>query len=289
MGFQTVTQWMADHWDREAYLVVMRRIEILLLNNLQDKAVSVLRQFVGWSRPEAVSLASPVQDVLPVRVARSLEESGYDTLAAADGATDSELMALRNIGSKTIRLIRAAADAARCGQRLPEYISDRASELRPEFEIDWDYFQQFAPRWNELLLEFMKQQPQFESRKTMSVSTETNPPNPLATLLKSMEQPEATVAQIDKEITQKETELANLKRLRKLLVPASAPRSDRPTRSTSDWTEFEQQIIAVVAASGPLRPKDIHQQTGLDTGHIGRIAKASALLTRLPDGKIAAA
>ena len=284
MGFQQIAQWMESNWDRQAYLVVMRRIEILLMNNLQEKAVSVLRQFIAWSRPEPVSLSSPVGDVLPARIANSLEESGYDTLAAAAGATDSELLRLRIIGSTTVRLIRAAADAARKGQRLPEYIQDRASELRPEFEIDWDYFQQFEPQWNDLLLEYIDQSLPKESpmEKTTAVSAETNSLN---LLLKSIESPEQTIAQLDVEIIKRQADLDNLRRLRRVLAVQSKPKWEGTPKNSE---ESEQKILAAVAAE-PKTCKQIQAATGLDYAYVGRIAARSDKLTRLPDGKIAAA
>lgn len=268
---------MLENWDRSAFIAFMRRIEILLMQNLHHQAMQAFRMFVAWTRPEPPTMDSAVHDVLPLRIANKLEEYGYETLRAACMATPQELQRIDNVGEKSIEVIRIAARAAQQGKRLPEVVAQWAAELQPEFEIDWEYFAQFEPKWNSILT-YINTDPE---RQTMSnVSTETAPlNNQLSILLKSIESPEQTVAQIDAEIAKREAELGKLKKLRKLL-------GAKPTVGNSEAVaDIEAKIVEAVK-DGPLKPKDIKKLIRVDAAHIGRIVARSSLLVKLTDGRI---
>lgn len=269
-------EWILANYDRESFVTFMHRVEVLLMNNLGDLAVAAFRQYRAWTRREPPSMDSSVFDVLPLRVAVKLEEAGYETLRAACMARAEELLQVDNIGEKSIELIRTVARAAQQGKRLPAVVAQWAGELQPEFEIDWGYFAQFEPKWN-AILKYINTSPE---RQLMNiVSTETQPNTQLSILLKSIENSEQTVAQINAEIEKREAELTKLKQLRKLLEP-------KQTRKIENFDAVEHEIRTAVINNGPLRPKEIKKLIGVDAAHIGRIVAKSSQLVRLSDGRI---
>lgn len=271
--------WLEANWNRGAFIAFMRRVEILLTQNMQDAAVQAFRQWLGWVRPEPPTLDSGVHDVLPLRIANALADEGYETLRAVAGARPEEIGRIRNISGKSIEVINIAIQAAREGKRLPEVVSQWASELEPEFQIDWDYFTQFKPQW-QAIMKYINTSPErlTMSTFTANVSTETNQ---LSVLLKSIENPDQTVAQIDAEIAKREGELGKLKKLRKLLGAKPTARGE-----SANFAEVEEQISAAVKNNGPLKPKEIKKLIGIDAAQIGRVAARSVLLIKLSDGRI---
>jgi hypothetical protein len=273
--------WLEVNWNRGAFIAFMRRVEILLTMNMQEQAVQAFRQWLGWVRPEPPTLESSVHDILPLRIANTLADEGYETLRAVASARSEELGRVRNISGKSLDLINIAIKAAQEGKRLPEVVNQWACELEPDFQIDWDYFTQFKPKW-EALMKYINTSPErltMSTSMTANVSTETNQ---LAILLKSIENPDQTVAQIDGEIAKREAELGKLKKLRKLLGAKPAA-----SGNAANFAEVEQKILDAVK-SGPLKPKEVKKVIGIDAAHIGRVVARSMLLTKLSDGRVQA-
>jgi uncharacterized protein YpuA (DUF1002 family) len=100
----------------------------------------------------------------------------------------------------------------------------------------------------------------------------------LSILLKSIENPEQTIKEIDAEIAKRETELSKLKQLKKAL----GGKSNRDREIPAD---VENKIVEAVK-DGPLRPKEIKKLIGVDAAFIGRIVSKSARLSKTSDNRV---
>jgi hypothetical protein len=247
-------------WDRTAFGIACRKIEILLLHGENEKAIGVLRGVICRQSRALPTILSPLGDVLPLRIANLLEDGGYQTLWALQRATDAELLAVPNIGLCAVDLIRKTVACVVAGRPLPA--ADDLSDLEP----DWDLPVLF----------------QTEGDRIVSQIEEA-----LKVLLESGD---GAVKEIDAKISRLTSEIENLKRMRKLLSPM-APNSRLKTHSAkADWAELSKTIAEVIREKGPLRAKEIGTLIGADYAHVGRIARQFPdVLTRTPDGLIALA
>lgn len=248
-------------WDRAAFGITMRTIEILILRGDHARAIDVLRSHIRCKSPAIPSMQSPLSDVLPIRIANILEDAGYTTLTACHHATDAQLLQLDNLGQTSLELIR---ETVRCveSDRTPPHIDD-LSDLEP----DWP-----APTVD-AGFHF-----QTEGERTVSKIEEA-----LRVLLDSGE---TAIDEIDAKIVKLTGEIDNLKRMRKLLAPGT-PSKARTGPGKSDWAAMSQAIADVVRERGPLRAKAIAEIIGADYAHVGRITKQFPdLLTKNAEGEI---
>jgi hypothetical protein len=249
-------------WDRAAYGIACRQIEILLLHGENEKAIGVLRGVIRRQSRAKPTLGSPLGDLLPIRIANMLEDGGYHTLAACDRASDAELLALKQCGPAAVELIRETVLCVVAGRPLPA--ADDFSDLEPDWELTTTLFQTEGDRIVSQIEEALK------------------------VLLDSGD---GAVREIDAKIARLTSEIENLKRMRKLLSPM-APQSNRlkTDSAKADWAQLSKTIAQVIREKGPLRAKEIGTLIGADYAHVGRIVRQFPdVLTKSPDGLIALA
>lgn len=247
-------------WDRVAFGVACRQMEVLILRGQHDAALRVLRQQFRQKSPQRPTLQSPLVDVLPYRLADELESHGFTTLASVHGTTDEDLLAIANVGPSSIDLIRQTVRCVIARQPLP-YQED-LSDLEPEWELPVVSFQT-------------------EGERIVSRVEEA-----LAVLLESGD---AALAEIDAKIGKLNIEIDNLKRMRKLLAPAAPEgRKARGPYKSADFGDLAQQIAKVIKSKGPMKPSAVAEQLGLSNyTHIGRcVAATPELLAKNATGEI---
>lgn len=248
-------------WDRAAFGITMRTIEILILRGDHTRAVDALRTHIRRQSPLAPTMQSPLADVLPIRIANLLEAAGFKTLIACQRASDAELLTVNGLGDGALELIRETVRCVESGRTPPQ--ADDLSDLAP----DWP-----APT---LETGFYYQT---EGERIVSRIEEA-----LQVLLESGD---TAVAEIDTKINRLTGEIENLKRMRKLLAP-NAPSKTRTGTGKADWSAMSQAIADVVREQGPLKAKAIAEIIGADYAHVGRIAKQFPnLLSKNADGLI---
>lgn len=249
-------------WDRAAYGIACRQIEILLLHGENEKAIGVLRGVIRRQSRAKPTINSPLGDLLPIRIANMLEDGGYYTLAACDRATDTELLALKNSGPATVQLIRETVQCVVAGRPLPA--ADDFSDLEPDWELPTTLFQTEG----DLIVSQIE-----EALKVL------------------LDSGDSAVKEIDAKIARLTSEIENLKRMRKLLSPM-APQSNRlkSDSAKADWAQLSKTIAEVIREKGPMRATEIGKITSIDFAHVGRIARQFPdVLTKRPDGLIALA
>lgn len=248
-------------WDRAAFGIACRKMEVLLLHGENDKALGVFRDMCRMQTRVRPTMQSPLVDVLPIRWANMFEEVGYKNLAALNHAKDQELLVLSGCGQATINLVRQTVRAVSAGKPLPT--TEDLRDLEPEWDLS-----------------------SFQTKGDLIVSRVEE------ALQVLMESGSDAVVEIDSKISRLNTEIDNLKRMRKLLSPISTSkgtgRNSSGTRASGDYTEMAQRIVEVIKSNGPLKASAIAEALGTTNyTHIGRCVTASPhLLSRNGHGEV---
>ncbi len=93
------------NWDR-----CCRRMQLEIAAGSVDRAFELLQVFVANSKPEALTLDSPIWmlDALPHRTLAMLEEEGYTTIRSLACARPEELLEIKWLNRLTLNSIRDA-------------------------------------------------------------------------------------------------------------------------------------------------------------------------------------
>lgn len=132
-------------WDRGKYAMFCAKLEVLLLHGRTEAAVIALRTFDGMVNSRIPSEGDYLNGYLPERVVTSLSFEGILTVGAAVRASEARLMAIPNIGEKTIDMIRRLAISLKNGTPATMLGLTASEELEPVFDIDWEYLSTFYP------------------------------------------------------------------------------------------------------------------------------------------------
>jgi len=247
---------LLSNWDRAAFGVACRRMEVLILRGQNEKAVGVLRSVMRVQGRVKLSLQSHVVEAFPYRLANALDLAGYATVQACKGATDAELLDVDGIGSGAVATLR---NIIRCivngSETLP--VED-LSDLEP----DWDFGQGVFTK-GDLIVSKVEEA--------------------LAVL---MESGGAAVAEIDAKISRLGSEIDNLKRMRKILAPTV--KNGSRTTLKGDYAELAKQVCELIKQNGPLKAREVAERLGSGNyTHIGRcVAACPSLLAKRSDGSI---
>jgi hypothetical protein len=131
--------FLFEGFDRSRYGCYMRRIEILLCRDETHKARLVYEQMIRDVGRPRVSVSSSCYDVLPYRLAQSLESLGCLTLEAAHRINREQLRQHPNIGPRSIALINETYESVRAGKGLPRPAESVLEPMELEERLAPDY------------------------------------------------------------------------------------------------------------------------------------------------------
>ncbi len=91
---------------------LIAKLEIAVAHRNCERAVAVVeRYFDALDEPTGAGLQTPLSNVLPQRVTSLLEREGYFYLADLKGIKETDILAIRGVGSKVFELIRRAVNS----------------------------------------------------------------------------------------------------------------------------------------------------------------------------------
>lgn len=257
-----------EGFDHGRFGVACRTIQVLLGYGYVDRAVECLRQFAVESRRRAATPQTPLVDVVPVRVANSLEQIGITTLAAFLRASDQQLWSVPNIGEGCIRLREQLRRELQTGELM-------AGE--PVDDLSLDFLKDECPQE---VLDFVERNRQVSSA---SVSV-------LDALKVIADRGAEAVSEIDSKIADLQAEIDQLKKMRSLLGGKTNPRERgeyKPMQLTDEHVETADKMHKVLTdARAALPPAQIASKIGQHFALVGRIAKADSRFMRYSDGRI---
>lgn len=228
-----------DGWDRAAFGVVCRRLEILLARGEHQRAVRVFGGFVARDSPARPTMASPVVDVFHPSLAGMLEKGGYLTLEACRRASDDELREVQGLGLSNITTIRETVCCVEAGEPTP-YIDD-TSDLAPDWPPPMAAVQAVCPVG------------------TQAVNTVKEA---LQLLIKAGD---TAVKELDQEIEAKEREIADLRRMRRMLAGEEV----EPSQG-SQVSDMFADVVEILEINGPMRPSRLAKLAEADPSEIAR-------------------
>ena len=263
-------------WDRSAFGVGMRRIEVLLVHGFVDKAKVVFQQLLMEESQVKHTINSLVSSVLPYRMANTLEKHGFKTLSSVHGTSDTELLRIPQLSLKTIAYIRAVISALVNEEVLPEY---KGRYHESALEPDWPLTQEdlaVVP----MTIPIVAHVPVLKKSEKENMSeTTVSLQSALSTLFTAGD---SAIVEIDAKIAQLNAQINQLKRVRKML----SLEQGNVARSNAGWEEQADRIIEVVLQTGPLKPKAIGDRIGVDFAQIGRVVKRTARLVKNGNGEV---
>lgn len=253
--------------DAERFAQLMARCEILIARGLGERAIEVFRDFVNRDRFEvpdrSPTIDSPVCHVFPVRIARLLEDAGYETLRSVAAASDQQLLAIGNLAGKTLDCIRTVIADIRRGSPVRKYPFDDTTDV-PDFKHAHVVQLQTSPTME---------------IERMNVSSTT-----IATAINTLlANKDNAVGEIDRQIAAHQEKIDALRAMRKMIAPVAKPKTD--SRQYAGRQDLMTKIIELVTQRGPMSAKDIGESLSLDYAFVGRLAKRAGL--EKIDGKLA--
>jgi hypothetical protein len=270
------------NWDREPFGLFARRLEILLMRGMIGVAHRALDGFICLDRPDPPSLGSSVVTVLPVRVADKLEQAGYLTVACLQAATDGELLAISTIGWKQLDLIRTVVRAVKTGEPLGRVVHKDEPDLRPEWDIDWEYLAVCDSQTRQCMCSQVDQPSCGDHQSNLGGKVRMNEfSGKLSAALDLLDgDAEASVQQIDSRIVALEANISKLRRLRAVLSPPP-PKAKGSTRIPLFVKEQADPLIdklcaALVTSGRAMRPKELMAVTDIAYMTIGKLVPLSA-------------
>lgn len=265
-----------DTYDRARCGVAFRMIEVLMSHGENRRALGVLHALLYDGKRDAPTLDTYASVAFDYRTASMLESRGYHTLRDCMTATDAELLSIPNIGERILAAIRRAVQCVLDGQPLPD--TDDLTELA----YDWpphncDGHDCIGPVVSPVC-------PSGDLIVSIETSAESKVEATLSVLLESKEE---ALSEIDAKIDRLTADIANLKRMRKLLAPAGAGKPGGKS-ADKDYSLLAERIVDAIAEHGPMRAKQVGKVLGeVNYTYIGRaVANSPALLRKRDDNVI---
>jgi len=238
-------------FDRVGFGLTMRKIEVLLLRDNPEKAVQCLWNFIAHKRLAMASMASHPAEVLPLKIANRLDDYGLQTLYAVAQCSDEEIAEVPEIGTHSVAKIRSVIDRVSRGVFR---ITPHAPELEPEWEVDIGVF---------------KQEPEV---------TKISIKDALSVILADRE---AGISELDAEIAEAESHVAELREMRAMLTSTTPEkRVLGQTKPSEETMELEQKIFEYIKINGPMTAKDTAAALQRHYVSIGNAVKFSARLRK---------
>lgn len=209
-------------FDREAFGVFCRTLEVLILRGQDVRCHNLLVDFLAHHSVTQPTMASRVDEVLPVRIANALESAGYTTIAAASDASDANLQSIPNFGPESINLVRRIAKAIKAGTFDRGMIPQSPGGNDPDLAPDWD-----PPTVHDLYPVFLPSPTEHYTVNNFSQpGAQPSQPKDKVDLLVDMllHNGTAAIAEIDKAIGELEEKLEGLRRVRKMLGGVAKPK-----------------------------------------------------------------
>lgn len=258
---------LLDNWDRAAFGMAMRRIEVLILRGRDQLARDVFESLLRRESRAKPTMQSHLTDVLPNRIVRPLEGAGYECLADVARAADEQLLAIRDIGPDTLDFLKLTISRVAAGEPLPL----TETELAPEWDVE------LGPSGDGRIVcscARKKGDCQVNTENT-GAKAEANPIDELSKAIdlfaKSSEQ---TLAAIDLEIATVTGRLEVLRRMRRMLVAGPAAST---VGAAKRHDELAKRMVDALQEHGRMRAKELAELVG-DGNYtlVGRIAARRA-------------
>lgn len=280
------TAELLSGFDAARWSVACRHMQLRIVHGNIEAAIAVLRAFFRFTGYELATEQSPLASVLPVRIANTLEDAGYLTVASVARATNADLREIPNIGGEAISTIRSMQQSVASGGRLVQFEEDE--ELLDEsLYLTPELYQRFTDAMNRKRLTVEKtpvaidKPPEKTTEKPM-----TDAERVLAALDTLSDSPDTTVEVIDKHIAELDVQIERYKRLRKMLIGSSL--KGKPIKPTALLKKCCDAMVKILSAKGPLKPAAIANELADGTTYItvGRAASSDRRFIRRTDGVI---
>jgi hypothetical protein len=249
-------------FDHARFGVLARSLQVLLGHGAVDYAIDAVRQFAQATRRQPASLGSQLVDVLPVRIANALEEIGCTTAAAFLKLSDGEICSVPGLGEQTIAMREQLRLEIASGVRLEECGGDE--------ELEFDFLAD-CPRE---VLDYV------EGRMSQSDTKEVSVLDALKVIA---ERGTEAVAAIDRKLIELEAEVASLKKMKAMLMPAT-PR--KPARLADKYIPIADGMFEHLKGGVSAMPGKIAVQVQSSAIIVGKIAKEDKRFMRYSDGRI---
>ncbi len=125
----------AEEWE-----ICCRKMQVALIRRSSKMALSILSEFIrGMQTPiDVIDGSSHVSQVFSVRIANTLEQSGFYTLDSVDRASDEELLSkVSFLGPASLLVIRRESDLAKSAKpRARDYSFFQESTVVEDFKLN---------------------------------------------------------------------------------------------------------------------------------------------------------
>jgi len=249
-------------FDHARFGVLARSLQILLAHGAMDYAIAAVRQFAVQTRRRVATPASQLVDVVPVRLANSLETIGCTTLSAFLKLRDVEVLSTPDVDVGALAIREQLRRELAAGRLLEACGGDE--------ELAFDFLADSVPH---NVLDYV------EGRMNQSVTNVSV----LDALKVLSERGDEAVREIDSKIAALRSEMDQLNKMRSML----APKVKRKMKLPEKYKPLSDAMAVLLRGEKEsLRPKDLATRLKSSGIVIGKIAANDSRFMRYDDGRI---